>query len=209
MSQFLMPDDLNSSAALTTIFATCWDLLEAAAAGNGTGWRLPVLATQSSQGIQQRTIVLRTVLRPRNSLLFHTDVRSAKIEQLQADANASLLFYDSQLEVQLQVRGVATIHTNDETADQLWEANTPASLKMYLAPLAPGTTTKGPDCNLPDSMRGRLPERSEILPGRDHFAAVKFTVQSIEWLRLSRNGNLRAVLFCSNGNRDHSEWMTP
>ena len=90
MSQFLMPDDLNSSAALTTIFATCWDLLEAAAAGNGTGWRLPVLATQSSQGIQQRTIVLRTVLRPRNSLLFHTDVRSAKIEQLQADANEQL-----------------------------------------------------------------------------------------------------------------------
>lgn len=47
------------------------------------------------------------------------------------------------------------IHTDDAIADRLWEASTTTSLKMYLAPLAPGTQRSTPDFNLPEAMLGQ------------------------------------------------------
>ena len=150
-----MPDHIHDPSAIHAIFKTCWDLLDEAAAGTGAGWRLPIPATRTTDGCRQRTVVLRGVDRHRSSLLFHTDVRSAKIEQLRSQPSVALLFFDPQLEVQLQIQGVAMIHTDDAIADRLWEASTTTSLKMYLAPLAPGTQRSTPDFNLPEAMLGQ------------------------------------------------------
>jgi len=209
MQSFPLPDDLTSCHALRAIYDSCWELLAASAAGNDAGWRLPVLATQSMESCFQRTVVLRRAEAGRAGLLFHTDIRSAKIQQIQVNPRVSLLFYDHRLAVQLQVTGIAVIHETHEIADQLWSSGTPASLKMYLGPKAPGTVCSGPNKNLPDGMLGRLPERDEIEPGRANFAAIQVHVQSLEWLMLSRDGNLRARFIYYRGRLNRMEWLVP
>lgn len=209
MAIFPLPADLTSDAALDEIQASIWDLLESSAAENAPGWRLPVLATLTDHGCEQRTVVLRVVDRAGGSLQFHTDVRSNKVQQIRQDARVSLLFYDHERSVQLKIRGVASIHPGDEFAQSLWDAGTPASLKMYSAPLVPGTSC---DCfhhNMTESLLGRLPERCEIEAGRINFCALRVVVKSAEWLRLSQAGHLRASFEFADGHLLSACWIAP
>jgi pyridoxamine 5'-phosphate oxidase len=209
MATFPLPADLTTDTALTEIFASVWDLLESSAAGNAPGWRLPVLATLTDHGCEQRTVVLRVVDRDHGAVLFHTDVRSGKVEQIRKDNRVSLLFYDHERSVQLKIRGVASIHQADNFAQSLWKAGTPASLKMYCAPLLPGLRCDSFNHNMTESLLGRLPERNEIEAGRVNFCAIRVLVQSAEWLRLSQSGHLRAIFQVAAGRLDSADWITP
>jgi pyridoxamine 5'-phosphate oxidase len=209
MAIFPLPADLTADTALTEIYASIVDLLESSAAGNAPGWRLPVLATLTDHGCEQRTVVLRVVDRDHGALLFHTDVRSSKVDQIRKDGRVSLLFYDHERSVQLKIRGLASIHQADEFAQSLWEAGTPASLKMYCAPLSPGTQSDSFHHNMSDSLLGRLPERSEIERGRINFCAIRVLVRSAEWLRLSPCGHLRANFELTEERLEAAHWMAP
>lgn len=209
MATFPLPADLTAETALTEIHSSIWDLLESSAASNAPGWHLPVLATIADRGCEQRTVVLRAVDRDHGALLFHTDVRSSKVEQIRKDGRASLLFYDHDRSVQLKIQGLALIHQSDRIAQSLWEAGTPASLKMYSAPLPPGTPCNSFDHNMKDSLLGRLPERNEIEVGRVNFCAIRVLVQSAEWLRLSQSGHLRAFFGFTEGQLLSAAWIAP
>lgn len=209
MPNFPLPADLSADTALSEIHASIWDLLESSAAGNAPGWRLPTLATLTDHGCEQRTVVLRVVNRDPGVLLFHTDVRSSKVEQIREDGRVSLLFYDHDRSVQLKIRGVASIHQADEFAQSLWKAGTPASLKMYSAPFPPGTRCDSFDHNMTDSLLGRLPERHEIEAGRINFCVIRVFVQSAEWLRLSQSGHLRASFRYADGRLVSACWIAP
>jgi pyridoxamine 5'-phosphate oxidase len=193
-----MDSGFTNKNSLETIESDLWILLKTACTERNHGWRLPVLATQAGHSIRQRTIVLRDVLPDHRRLLFHTDLRSPKIAQIQMNPNASLLFYDHASAVQLQVSGQVSVETYSPQADRLWEISPPESLRSYLAPQTPGTPADNPDDNLPESVRGRIPERSEIEPGRCHFAILRFEVSDIEWLQLDREGNRRARFYYRN-----------
>jgi pyridoxamine 5'-phosphate oxidase len=209
MAMFPLPADLTADTALTEIYASVWELLESSAAGNAPGWRLPVLATLTEDGCEQRTVVLRVVDRDHGALLFHTDVRSSKVGQIRKDGRVSLLFYDHERSVQLKICGVASIHQTDEFAQSLWEAGTPASLKMYSAPLFPGRQCDSFNHNMTESLLGRLPERREIEAGRVNFCAIRIVVRSSEWLRLSQSGHLRASFKVAEGRLDSADWIAP
>ena len=209
MAIFPLPTDLSADTALSEIHTSIWDLLESSAAENVPGWRLPVLATLTEHGCEQRTVVLRVVDRAHDALLFHTDVRSSKVYQIQRDACVSLLFYDHDRSVQLKIRGVASIHQEDEFAQSLWDAGTPASLKMYSAPLDPGTKCDAFHHNMTESLLGRLLERHEIEAGRVNFCAIRIIVQSAEWLRLSQSGHLRASFAYADGRLVSADWIAP
>jgi hypothetical protein len=145
----------------------------------------------------------------RRSLLIHTDARSPKVAQIQECPAVSLLFYDQSLNVQLQMHGIASIHRLDSVAEELWRNSPPSSLRMYLGPLAPGTICTGPAFNLPSALVGRIPEQEELAPGYHNFAVVQILVQEMEWLRLSRDGNLRCRFLYQNGTLQNAEWMAP
>jgi hypothetical protein len=119
------------------------------------------------------------------------------------------LFYDHERSVQLKIRGLASIHQADEFAQSLWEAGTPASLKMYSAPLSPGTQCDCFNHNMTESLLGRLPERFEIEAGRVNFCATRVLVRSAEWLRLSQSGHLRASFELIEGRLDSADWIAP
>lgn len=197
---------------LEAIHLDCWGLLEQAVTDRDCGWRLPTLATLAPAGVRQRTVVLRAVDSVRRQVFLHTDVRSAKIGQIRENPQVSLLFYDHTRSVQLMLQGKASIHTNDETADILWQHSPPEALRGYLGPLPPGMPVDEFCVNLPPFVQGRIPERAEVESGRPHFAVVSVTVEQSEWLRVSRSGNCRAVFryFRESGEvRFTAEWLVP
>lgn len=127
-----------------------------------------------------------------------------------------MLFYDHLRAVQMQLHGTARIHLDDALADNAWNASLPESLRGYLGPLAPGTVTEEPWTNLPEHLRGRLPERHEIEAGRPHFAVIEVAVEQLDWLLLLRDGNQRARFqYSVDSSADaarlpiRSEWLSP
>lgn len=209
MALFPLPTDLSANTALSEIHTSMWDLLESSAAENAPGWRLPVLATLTDRGCEQRTVVLRVVDRDHGTLLFHTDARSSKVDQIRKDGRVSLLFYDHDRSAQLKIRGVASVHQEGELVQSLWETGTPASLKMYSAPFAPGTKCNAFNHNMTESLSRRLPDRHEIESGRVNFCAIRVVVQSAEWLRLSQSGHLRASFDFADGRLESACWIAP
>lgn len=197
-------------ADLTELYNGCWGRLRGVAeAGSGGGWRIPVLATLRGSVICQRSIVLRRVETEAGLLWFHTDVRSGKVSDISGCPRVSLLFYDATTETQLAVNGQARIATAGSGVDWLWEHSAASSLRMYLAPGAPGTNCSEGDCNLPDGVRGRIPEREELAPGRANFAGVVISVERMDWLQLSRSGNRRAIFERGTHGAVTGRWVLP
>ncbi|MFY9255670.1 MAG: pyridoxamine 5'-phosphate oxidase family protein [Fuerstiella sp.] len=198
--------DLTSLPAIHT---QCWENLTAAVIQRDSGWRLPVLATSDMDGCRQRVVVLRHVDVQHETIYVHTDLRSAKITSIQSQPQVSWLFYDAAAMVQLQLSGKAVIHTNDTTADRFWNSEPESSLRGYLAPHAPGTVCNLPESNLPASVIGRIPERDELQLGRANFAVISCKIQSMEWLLLRREGNLKARFQTPTSGDTTMEWLAP
>lgn len=197
-------------AELAELYGGCWARLRGAAdVGAGGGWRIPVLSTLRGGLPRQRSIVLRRVEPASGMLWFHTDVRSGKVADIEHCPQVSLLFYDSATETQLAVGGKARVLTEGPGVDWLWEQSACSSLRMYLAPGAPGTVCDPGDCNLPEAVRGRIPDRDELSLGRMNFAGVSVVVERMEWLQLSRDGNRRAVYECSVDQAVTGRWVLP
>lgn len=197
---------------LRQIQADIWSSLQRSVTARDCGWRLPVLATRSGTMVRQRTVVLRGVDSASHWLFAHTDRRSPKVEQLQAAADVSLLLYDHPAATQLVITAAATVHTDDEVADDFWESEPPSSLRGYLGPHRPGSLANQPDSNLPAEFLGRVPERNELTPARENFAVIRFQVTAIEWLHLSREGNLRAIFSSEAAAEDNAMsagWLHP
>lgn len=200
---------MSETDSLHTIESQCWTLLEQAVADRECGWRLPVMATSADGIIRQRTLVLRAVDHEHRHLLFHTDRRSPKVRHILADPRISLLFYDHARAVQLQVRGTAAIHADDDLADAMWRSSPPEALRGYLAPLAPGTIVGRPNVNLPEHLRDRIPGRSEVESGRDNFAVICVKVLRLDYLLLARTGNLRAGFDYNENQAPDARWIAP
>lgn len=194
---------------LQSILKQCWQKLTLASQTPGAAWRTPVLATVSAQQPRQRTVVLRHVDSEIGALWLHTDLRSAKIQQLSLQPDVSLLFYDAVAETQLQVRGRAVVHTAGAEWQRLWDSSPESSLRMYLAQQPPGTHSSMASPNLPEQFVGQLPTRSELAAGLKNFAAVEILAAGLEWLQLSRDGHRRAEFSVSAGTLQHATWLEP
>jgi hypothetical protein len=159
--------------------------------------------------VRQRCVVLRRVEEERGLLWIHTDVRSGKVADIRLNSRVSLLFYDPTTETQLWVGGTARVLTKGVEVDWLWDHSAASSLRMYLAPGVPGGYAEEGDCILPESMRGRIPNASELLAGRVNFAGIAVEAVEFEWLQLSRGGNQRAVFERISAHVVRQRWVLP
>lgn len=201
---------LHDIADLSDVYRGCWERLRVAAEqGAGGGWRIPVFGTSRGGRPRQRCVVLRRVEEERGLLWIHTDLRSSKVRDIREDSRVSLLFYDPTTETQLWIGGTARVLTDGAEVDWLWEHSAASGLRMYLAPGAPGADALAGECNLPESVRGRIPEASELLAGRVNFAGVAVEAVEFEWLQLSRGGNQRAVFERISEEVVHQRWVLP
>ncbi len=201
-------DPLPDRLPAHEISGQVWLQLARASLDRHHEWRTPVLASTGLDGIAQaRTVVLRQVDSAAGHLLFYTDRRSPKVPELRAVPAAMLVFWSRRLSWQLRVRVRIDIAQDGPLVASAWAAVAQSpSAGDYLSGTAPGArlpaatvtpeVSEGPDRVQPAEPHG-IPTVSapEALPARPHHLAVlSATVQSIDWLELSRSGHRRALL---------------
>lgn len=82
--------------------------------------RYPQLATVRASGRPaNRTVVFRDFLPDTNKLLFVTDVRSEKVDQIEHNPNAELCWYFTQTREQFRIGGEVSLVTADESDNTL------------------------------------------------------------------------------------------
>jgi len=143
---------------------------------------------------RQRTVVLRKV-QPHLQLVFYTDKRSAKVEQIRQNPEISALFYHPKKMVQLQVEGLARIQENPEMLKKLWQSIPLGAKKDYTTVLPPGRATE-------------RPEELEYLTEDHYFCMVEIQPTRLEYLKLGRPHHLRAA-FVPSGNEWNGTFLIP
>ena len=201
-------------ASLDSILAAAWSLLVDGAARAEAPFHWPVLAGVDARepGAPRpdaRVVVLRAADPGARELEFHSDVRAHKLAQLRA-APGCLVFHDGPLGLQLRAGGPMRVHAGDALARRAWDALGASSRRAYLAPRVPGTASDRPDPNLPEGLRGALPDADEAEPGFANFAALRLRVRTLEWLRLGRDGHQRMRAdWPDEGDVPSTTWIRP
>ncbi len=152
------------------------------------------LATIENDEPKQRTVVLRKTFIDL-SLVFYTDKRTQKIEDIQLNPSCSALFYHPKKLLQIRIAGTAKLITNKDKIATYWHTVQEASKKDYTANIAPGTPIKNPD-----AIVYNLEEH--------HFCPVKIIPSSIEYLCLKRPNHLRLLFSRIDGDWS-GEFLVP
>ena len=158
----------------------------------GSSFRTMTVATNTHDGADARTVVLRKVDEVRRYIWFHTDARARKVMQCEAYPNATLLLWDAEQQVQLRLMTETRLHTDDYVADEQWRDLWVGSRKTYLSERVPGSEQPDPYPGFPVNLGESLPTEADSEAGRKNFAVIECRVLSMEYLHLSRNGQTRA-----------------
>lgn len=197
MSESLSDIELGDIPALT------WSLLQAGVESAAHPFHTTCLATLTAAGPTQRTVVLRHVDATSRMLLCHTDVRSAKVDQIHEDPRASWLFYDSAMKLQLRFTGTLTLHADDVLADSRWASTTATSRACYNTDIEPGRFLKAPAAAPPITR-----DEAALTQAKRHFAVVACRVKTLDWLFLDRAGHRRAQFRWSDDDLA-AHWVAP
>jgi hypothetical protein len=185
-----------------------WDLLVKGALKSKEPFHFPVLGSMGKESVELRTVVLRQANRDKKSLIFHTDIRSPKIEQIRRNPLVSFLFYDNRKLVQLRIKAEASIHHQDEVARQQWDRCQLSSRKAYMGDI-PGQISTSNSHGLPEHLVGQIPSQAESEKGYPNFAAVICQINFLEWLWLNREGHRRAEFHYDNNQQWTANWLMP
>ena len=159
-------------------------------------FRTPVVATLCSRfGVRSRIAVLRRVDTGPLVLWMHSDIRSGKIRGLLSEPCMSWCFYDHAASVQLRAETRVTVHHQDVLADGWWSGLHDGQKRLYASAPAPGAPVPDP---------GGI---AQVEDGFDHFAVLRCTVRSMEWLYVGEGGQRRAAFAMEDGGR--SRWLVP
>lgn len=158
-----------------------WQQLNQAVTDPRHQWRRPVAATVDERGLPRaRTLVLRGVDQQRKKLFFYTDHRSPKSSQLSNTPYAALVFFDPLLNWQLRIEADIRVLCSGPEVEKAWQdVRHRASAADYLSLDAPGS---------PLSNEERLP------PGQHALGIMEASVREMDWLELSRDGHVRALV---------------
>ena len=198
---------LDSSSSLSDILDHTWGLLTRGGADKKHAYHFPYLATYGPMGVQQRTVVLRKAYASKRILRCYSDARTQKIADLQQNPIVNWLFYDHGSKEQIRARGRITLHQQDALAEELWDNIPPKGRGDYVGPVPPGTHTDHYTDNLPPDFREE-PTEENTRQGFDNFTVMECEVTTVDYLKLDRNGHLRAQ-FAWQEDRWNSYWTAP
>ncbi|MCU0906104.1 MAG: pyridoxamine 5'-phosphate oxidase family protein [Rhodobacteraceae bacterium] len=194
----MSPDPHPWAATLATLQDQVWSRLVRGVHDRRTPARHPTLATVSPDGAPRaRTVVLRGADRTAARLVVYTDLRSAKVADLRARAQAALHLWDAGAHLQVRLSASVVILTGDAVA-HLWARLPEAGRLSYGGDPAPGQPvpdTLGPDAPTPV----RVPDPAA-------FAVLHLDLQEMDVLHLGPR-HRRAVYARADGWAGH--WVAP
>ena len=191
------------------ILKRIWKHLDLGVIDREHPFHTPVFATISNDAPAPRIVVLRRFWRknPRR-LAFHTHSGSTKVSEIEANPRISWLFYHPSDRFQLRIAGTATIHRDDELADEQWNATALFSRRCYIGE-APSQFSDKPTSGLPDSLIDRKPTPEESETGRKNFVVISSTIDSIDCMELRFKGNRRSLFKWNDQGELETKWLTP
>ncbi|MEM6690185.1 MAG: hypothetical protein AAF664_12200 [Planctomycetota bacterium] len=200
---------LGSEDSLQGMEDLIWQSLLGGASSKKHPWNEGTFSTAAMDGPDRarpksRTVILRKADRSTLSVDFHTDIRSAKIDQLE-NQDVCWLFYATVTKMQLRLEGSATIIDGAE-ADRAWAQTSLGSRSAYLSLAPPGTVV--PDQHPPDTS-DRSVSSLESERGRVNFRIVRTFVTTADWLYLKREGHVRARLNYQDSGKCDCCWLVP
>ena len=186
--------------SLDEVLQEALGLLRGGVTERGSPFRTLILASGDADGTPDvRTVVLRGFDPAARTLAFHTDARSAKVAQLQAQPVAALLGWDAGRRLQIRLRGRATLRAGDAVARAAWDELPPLGRQLYRVRQTPGATLPSPAAThleAPDGM------------GFAVFMVVEIAFDRLETLLLGESGQVRAR-FDWTGDAVSSNWLVP
>ena len=193
---------------LDGILADCWHRLTNGVLSSKHSFHNPILGTINDDFAEIRTVVLRKVIPIEKCLIFHSDYRSPKIQQIKKNNHVSWLFYDAKARIQIRLKAEASLHHLDDVALSRWKDSRLESRRCYLVSPAPSTYIGFPDDGLPKNMEIKDLTEENVAEGFQNFVVVKTVVTAIDWLFLNHSGHRRAqFIYGENGVK--KEWMLP
>ena len=193
---------------LEVVLDEVWAMLKKGAARFNDPFHCPVLGTSHEEGCNLRTVILRQFNLPERILVCHTDARAPKAREIKEFNRVAWLFYHPRKKVQLRISGKATLHAADQFADDQWAAAGITSRLNYAASEPPGTSVDKPTSGLPDFLKNKVSTLLESEKARRHFMSIACQIDSLDWLRLSLQGNRRAR-FAWDEKGMRSTWVIP
>ncbi|UOD50033.1 pyridoxamine 5'-phosphate oxidase family protein [Orrella daihaiensis] len=173
------------------------------------GWRTPVLATASANGIvNARTVVLRRAKQVEGGgmLEIYTDRRSAKVAELVEQSSACLVFWSAKLQWQLRVRADMSIQTDGPYVESLWQivkqTRAASDYLGYLPPGEPMPEIKSSDAtDKPNIDDAALSDENEP---ENYFAVLTAQIKEMDWLELGLGRHRRARFAAGQ-----CQWLCP
>ena len=187
----------------------CWQMLSDAAKDRKHPMHTVVIGTAAGALAHMRTVVLRRVDIETRKLYFHTDIRSAKIDQIRATGQLSWLAYDPSRRSQLRLSGPTILHHGDELARLHWEKTQHYSRRCYLLPDGPSQPLMHDVSEVDERLSSFSYSKEESEAGFDHFVVVETQVDSMEWYYTYSRGNRRALFSYHAGALVSQAWLTP
>lgn len=136
-----------------------------------------------------RVVILRDFCLQNRQIIFHTDIRSSKCEQICQNPLSSALFYAPSSKLQLKFRSKATLHYKDLVTQKRWELTSLQSRRTYLKLHAPGSIISEKDLVLPEKFLSLNPNKEDSENGFENFAVVILNFHTLEILELHHKGN--------------------
>lgn len=185
-----------------------WNMLFQATVKRNDPMRTPVMGTVSPNGPRLRTVVLRQADTQQKKLLFFTDIRSSKIQEIGQTPAISTLYWHPQKKVQIRCRGQASWSHQDKQCREIWEKLNAAGRRSYATGEAPGTSVAASTDGVPDAWNEMTGEAQTRLAFA-HFAIIHQDVEEMEGLHLEQNGHQRALFQRKSDDRWSATWLIP
>jgi len=206
MQSFVIINQIHYT--LEDILKDTWHRLINGANSAKHAFHCPSIATINNGFPEIRTIVLRKAIPEENTLIFHTDYRSPKIEQIKINNAISWLFYDAKSRIQLRIKTRATIEHNNEISFKRWNDSRLESRKCYMVQPASSSPVETPTDGLPGNFDHENLSDEDIAQGYKNFAVIKCGVTEIDWLFLNHDGHRRAK-FIWREKQVNKFWVVP
>ena len=194
---------------LDGILDQVWRMIRRGVTHSRDPFHSPILGTMGENSCRLRTVILRQFSLPDRVLVCHTDSRAPKVREIEDCGDVTWLFYHPKKQIQLRVSGKASLHRDDQFADDQWAGSRITSRLNYCATQPPGTPVDSAMSGLPDFLLNKVPTLLNTEKGRKHFTAIVTKILSIDWLELRMVGNRRALFTWDDEDGLNASWLIP
>jgi pyridoxamine 5'-phosphate oxidase len=179
------------------IYENIWESLDKGVKDRFSDYHTFSLATSSKNIAEIRTVVLRGYDRQNQSIIFHTNNLTNKINEIKNNPSVGALFYDRKGKIQIRCNGDAVINNMDQYCKERWNKMSAQSQECYYQNISPGQNIESPEI-VKNKLENKLSK---------NFTVITINISKIDWLYLSSKGHTRVKFLKNDGFT--GQWIAP